>query len=70
MLGGAAWPPARVFPAFGARDETFALGLFAGSLPRSSDGLRFLAGPALGRLFVRLATPHLAKKALPLHLLL
>jgi hypothetical protein len=61
---------ARVFPAFGARDETFALGLFRGGLPRSSDGLRFLAGPALGRFFIGLATPHLAKNALPLHLLL
>jgi hypothetical protein len=52
------------------RDETFALGLFPGGLPRSSDGLRFLAGPALGRLFMGLATPHLAKNALALHLLL
>src|SRR5262249_51031127 len=71
-------PPARWVPGekgassrrFGARDETFALGLFAGGLPRSSDGLRFLAGLTLRRLFVGLATPHLAKNALALHLLL
>ena len=61
---------ARVFPTFGAWDETLALGLFPGGLPRSSDGLRFLAGPALRRFFIGLATPHLAKNALALHLLL
>src|SRR5262249_52513582 len=52
---------ARVFPAFGAWDETFALGLFPGRLPRSSDGVRFLGGSLCGflglgrRLFFRLS---------------
>src|SRR5215510_8033462 len=58
---------ARIFPAFGARDETFALSLFPGSLARSSDGFRLLAGLALRRFFMRLATLHLTKNALALH---
>src|SRR5215475_9578085 len=60
---------ASVFSALGARDQAFALSLFAGRLARSSDCLRFLAGLALGRFFIGLATPHLAKNALALHLL-
>jgi len=62
-------PTRCIVPAFGARDETFALGLFSGGLPRSPNGLRFLASLALGRLFIGLATPHLAKNALALQLL-
>ena len=60
---------ARVFPAFGARDEAFALGLFPGGLPRSSDGLRFLASCARTA-FHRPCDASLAKNALALHLLL
>ena len=51
-------------------DQTFALGLFPGSLARTSDGFRLLAGLALGRFFIRLAALHLTKNALALHLLL
>src|SRR5262249_9791704 len=40
-----------------------------GRLPRTADGLRLLAGLALGRLFIGLAAFHLAKNALALHLL-
>jgi hypothetical protein len=43
--------------------------LLPGGLPRPSDGLFLLAVLALGRLFVRLTTPHFAKNALALHLL-
>jgi hypothetical protein len=66
----AAAPTRCIVPAFGHGDQAFALSLFPGSLARSSNGLRFLAGLALGRLFIGLATPHLAKNALALHLLL
>ena len=65
-------PPNRtasIFPAFGARDQAFALSLFPGRFARSSDRLCFLAGLALGRLLIGLATLHLAKNALPLHFL-
>jgi hypothetical protein len=57
-----------IFPAFRVRDQTFALGLFPGRLPRSPDGLCFLASLALGRFFIGLATLHLTKNALALHL--
>src|SRR5262245_7991959 len=61
---------AAIFPRLGHRDQAFALGLFAGRLASASDRLGFLAGLALGWLFIGLATLHLAKDALPLHLLL
>src|SRR5262249_14299282 len=60
---------ASIFPALGARDQAFALSLFPGRFARSSDCLCFLAGLALGRLFIGLATLHLAKNALALHFL-
>jgi hypothetical protein len=63
-------PTVRIVPAFGHGDQAFALGLFPGSLARTSDGFRLLAGLALRRFFIGLATPHLAKNALALHLLL
>ena len=50
-------------------DQAFALRQFPGGLARTSDGFRLLAGLALGRFFVRLAVPNLAKNALALHLL-
>jgi hypothetical protein len=62
-------PTRCIVPAFGARDETFALSLFPGSLARTSDGFRLLAGLALRRFFIRLATLHLTKNALALQLL-
>src|SRR5262244_3014557 len=54
----------------GAWDQAFALSLFPGRLARSSDRLGFLARLACGRLFIGLATLHLAKNTLALHLLL
>jgi uncharacterized membrane protein YfcA len=63
-------PTGRIVPVFGHGDQTFALGLFPGSFARTSDGFRLLAGVALRRLFVGLATLHLTKNALTLHLLL
>jgi hypothetical protein len=60
----------RSLPPFGHGDQAFALGQFPGSLARAADGFGFLAGLALGRFFIRLATLHLAKNALSLHLLL
>ena len=63
-------PTGRIVPVFGHGDQTFALGLFPGSFARTSDGFRLLAGLALRRLFVGLATLHLTKNALTLHLLL
>jgi len=59
---------ALVFPAFRGRYQTFTLGLLPRGLPRSSDCLGFLAGPAFGRFFISLATFHLAKNALALQL--
>src|SRR5215471_10495034 len=53
----------------GMGDQAFALSLFPGSLARTSDGFRLLAGLALGRFFIRLATLHLTKNALALQLL-
>jgi hypothetical protein len=55
----------RGLPLFGHRDQAFALGLFPGRLARASDGFRLLAG----LFFIRLATLHLTKNALALHLL-
>jgi hypothetical protein len=63
-------PTGRRLPPFGHRDQAFALGQFPGSFARASDSFCLLTGFALGRFFVRLATPHLAKNALALHLLL
>jgi hypothetical protein len=60
----------RSLPPFGHGDQAFALGQFPGSLARATDGFGFLAGLALGRFFIRLATLHLAKNAFSLHLLL
>jgi len=62
-------PSGRRLPPFGHRDQAFALGQFPGSLARASDGFCLLAGLALGRFFIRLATLHLTKNALALHLL-
>jgi len=56
-------------PPFGHRDQAFALGLLPGGLPRAPDGFRLLPGLALRRFFIGLATLHLAKNALALHLL-
>src|SRR5262249_41125611 len=56
-------------PPFGQRDQAFALRQFPGSFARASDGFCLLAGFALGRFFVRLATLHFTKNALALHLL-
>src|SRR5262249_45653315 len=61
---------ARVLPAFGARNKTFALSLFPGCLACSSNGFCLLASLALGRFFIGLAALHLAKNPLALHLLL
>ena len=58
------------FATLGARDQAFALSLLAGRLAGSPDRLRFLAGLARRRLFVGLATLHLAKNTLALHPLL
>ena len=58
-----------IFPALRGRDQAFALRLFPGGLPGSSDGLFLLAVLALGRLFIRLTTFHFAKNALALHFL-
>src|SRR5262249_29224782 len=63
-------PTGRRLPALGHGDQALALGQFPGSLARATDGFRLLAGLALGRLFIRLATLHLTNNALPLHLLL
>src|SRR5262249_25539753 len=63
-------PTRCIVPAFGHGDQAFALGQFPGSFARASDSFCLLTGFALGRFFVRLATPHLAKNALALHLLL
>src|SRR4029453_15956925 len=63
-------PPGGILAAFGHWDQAFALRLLPGGLPRASDRFRFLAGLALGRLFIGLTTLHLAKHALALHLLL
>src|SRR5262249_49868083 len=62
-------PTRCIVPAFGHGDQAFALSLFPGSLARTSDGFRLLAGLALGRFFIRLATLHLTKNALALQLL-
>jgi hypothetical protein len=62
-------PTGRRLPPFGHRDQAFALGQFPGSFARASDGFCLLAGLALGRFFVRLATLHLTKNALALQLL-
>src|SRR6516225_9213466 len=62
-------PTGRGLPLFGHRDQAFALRQFPGSFARASDGFCLLAGFALGRFFVRLATLHLTKNALALHLL-
>src|SRR5262249_4623880 len=62
-------PTRRIVPAFGHGDQAFALRQFPSSFARASDGFRLLAGFALGRFFVRLATLHLTKNALALHLL-
>jgi hypothetical protein len=61
---------ARVLPAFGGRDESFALRLFPRCLACSSNGFCFLPSLALGRFFIGLAALHLAKNAFALHLLL
>jgi hypothetical protein len=63
-------PPRRSVPTLGHGDQAFALRLFPGSLARAPDGLCLLAGLALGRFFMRLATLHFTKNALALHLLL
>src|SRR5262249_23415247 len=63
-------PTGRGLPLFGHRDQAFALSLFPGSLARTSNGFCLLAGLALRRFFIRLATLHLTKNALALHLLL
>src|SRR5262249_40126693 len=62
-------PTRRRLPPFGQRGQAFALRQFPGSFARPSDGFCLLAGFALGRFFVRLATLHLTKNALGLHLL-
>src|SRR5262249_40400241 len=62
-------PTRRRLPPFGQRDQAFALRQFPGSFARASDGFCLLAGFALGRFFVRLATLHFTKNALALHLL-
>jgi hypothetical protein len=59
----------RRLPPFGHRDQAFTLRLFPGSFARAPDGFCLLAGFAFGRFFVRLATLHLTKNALALHLL-
>jgi len=69
-LGYASGPTRCIVPAFGHGDQAFALSLFPGSLARTSDGFRLLTGLALRRFFIRLATLHLTKNALALHLLL
>src|SRR5262245_65229241 len=46
------------------------MGQFPGGLTRAADGFCLLAGLALGWFFIRLATLHLSKNALALHLLL
>src|SRR5262249_14383194 len=63
-------PTGRSLPALGHGDQALALGQFPGSLARAADGFRLLAGLALGWFFIRLATLHLTKNALALHLLL
>ena len=62
-------PTGRRLPPFGHRDQAFALRQFPGSFARAPDGFCLLAGFALGRFFVSLATLHLTKNALALHLL-
>jgi hypothetical protein len=61
---------ASIFATLGTWDQALALSLFPGRFPRSADRLCFLARPTLRRLFISLATFHLAKNALALHLLL
>ena len=58
-------PKGRRLPPFGHRDQAFALRLFPGSFARAPDGFCLLAGFALGRFFVRLATLHLTKTPSP-----
>ena len=60
-------PTRCIVPAFWHGDQAFALSLFPGSLARTSDGFRLLAGLALRRFLIRLATLHLTKNALALH---
>jgi len=62
-------PTRRRLPPFGQRDQAFALRQFPGSFARASDGFCLLAGFALGRFFVRVATLHFTKNGLALHLL-
>jgi hypothetical protein len=62
-------PTGRRLTPFGHRDQAFALGQFPGSFACASDSFCLLAGFALGRFFVRLATLQLTKNALALHLL-
>src|SRR5262249_38002530 len=62
-------PTGRRLPPLGHRDQAFALRQLPGGFARAPDGFRLLAGFALGRFFVRLATLHLTKNALALHLL-
>ena len=62
-------PTRCIIPAFGHGDQAFALSLFPGSLARTSDGFRRLAGLALRRFFIRLATLHLTKNAFALQFL-
>jgi len=63
----AAAPDAAKAPAVWHRDQAFALGQFPGSFARASNGFCLLAGLALRRFFIRLATLHLTKNALALH---
>src|SRR6516164_4588953 len=63
-------PTRRRLPLFRNGDQAFALRLFPCRLARATDGFRLLAGLALGWFFIRLATLHLTKNALALHLLL
>src|SRR5262245_18321296 len=63
-------PTGRRLPALGHGYQALALGQFPGSLARAPDGFRLLAGLALGWFLIRLATLHLTKNALSLHLLL
>src|SRR5689334_4773674 len=67
---GSANRAACVLAALGGRDQAFALSLFPGRLAGASDRFGFFAGLACGRLFISLATLHLAKNAFALHPLL
>jgi hypothetical protein len=62
-------PTGCVLPSLGHRNQALPLGQLPGGLPRAPDGFRLLAGLALRRFFIGLATLHLAKNALALHLL-